>query len=206
MLTGSELTNFIGTTYDKVTGPLPVVGSAIDLAEDYRKPGKDCHTCVNSLIKWQCTKTASTGFITGLGGLFTLPVSIPTDIAQSLYVQIRMTAAIAHLYGHNIHADQIKTCCLVSLCGNGATEVLSQFGIKLGRTVTTALIKKIPGKILSEINKIVGFRLLTKFGEKGLINLGKMVPVVGGVLGGSINGFGTYTIGKAAKKIFNTKD
>lgn len=47
-------------------------------------------------------------------------------------------------------------------------------------------------------------RLITKFGEKGIINLGKVVPVVGGIIGGGVNGFGTYAIGKTAKKVFGS--
>ena len=30
------------------------------------------------------------------------------------------------------------------------------------------------------MNKAVGFRLLTKFGQTGLVNLGKAIPLVGG--------------------------
>jgi hypothetical protein len=35
--------------------------------------------------------------------------------------------------------------------------------------------------ILKKINQKVGFRLVTKFGEKGIINLSKLIPVVGGL-------------------------
>ena len=44
----------------------------------------------------------------------------------------------------------------------------------------------------------MGFRLLTKSGEKGLINLGKLVPGVGAVIGGSLDLIKTKTIGKRA--------
>ena len=51
-------------------------------------------------------------------------------------------------------------------------------------------------------NKKVGFRLVTKFGQKGIINLGKLVPIVGGVIGGTVDTVGTLTVGKTAKKLF----
>lgn len=38
-----------------------------------------------------------------------------------------------------------------------------------------------------KINQRIGFRFITKFGEKGIINLGKMVPLVGGVVGGGMD-------------------
>ena len=46
------------------------------------------------------------------------------------------------------------------------------------------LLKKIPGKALVAINQRIGYRLITKFGEKGIINLGKAIPLIGGVVGG----------------------
>jgi hypothetical protein len=54
---------------------------------------------------------------------------------------------------------------------------------------------------LLEINKAVGFRLATKFGQKGAVNLVKLVPLAGGIFGGIINFAGTRIIGKTAKKL-----
>lgn len=122
-----------------------------------------------------------------------------------MYVQLRMVAAVAHLYGHNVYTDQVRTVAYCCLVGNGAAELLREFGVELGKRVAIAAIKAIPGRVLIDINKKVGFRLLTKFGEKGLLNLCKIVPIVSGVVGGAMNAAGTYTIGKAAKKCFSGK-
>ncbi|GIP46270.1 hypothetical protein J45TS6_47290 [Paenibacillus sp. J45TS6] len=64
------------------------------------------------------------------------------------------------------------------------------------------LYRKIPNEVIKAINKKVGARLLTKFGEKGVINLGKAVPVLGGIIGGAVDGIGTNIIGKTAKNTF----
>ena len=60
-----------------------------------------------------------------------------------------------------------------------------------------AQIKRIPGEVIKQINQKVGFRLVTKFGEKGVVNLGKMVPLIGGVVGATFDSSATYIIGKA---------
>ena len=54
----------------------------------------------------------------------------------------------------------------------------------------------------------VGMKLVTKFGEKGVINLGKAVPLLGGVISGTMDGVTTNVIGDKAKEIFltNTND
>lgn len=45
------------------------------------------------------------------------------------------------------------------------------------------MIKQITEKVLVGINEKVAFRLVTKFGKKGVINLGKMIPLVVGIIG-----------------------
>jgi uncharacterized protein (DUF697 family) len=52
---------------------------------------------------------------------------------------------------------------------------------------------------------VFGFRLLTKSGEKGLINLGKMVPLVGGIIGGTVDAVSTNIIGNVALKLFRRR-
>ena len=64
------------------------------------------------------------------------------------------------------------------------------------------LPKNAPGNVLVKINQRIGFRLLTKFGEKGVINLGKMVPLAGGVIGGAFDVATTSAIAKNAIRMF----
>ncbi|MBQ4442795.1 MAG: TerB family tellurite resistance protein [Bacteroidales bacterium] len=56
--------------------------------------------------------------------------------------------------------------------------------------------------MLTKINQAVGFRLFTKFGQKGLVNIHKAIPVLGGVVGGTVDAMSTYAIAKAAKALF----
>lgn len=44
--------------------------------------------------------------------------------------------------------------------------------------------------------------MLTKFGEKGAINIGKAVPVVGGIVGGGFDFATTKIIANNAYKLF----
>lgn len=74
--------------------------------------------------------------------------------------------------------------------------------LPLGHDSRTRLSNKISGKALIEINKKVGFKLLTKFGEKGIINLGKMLPLVGGLIGGTFESLATHSVGRIALGIF----
>ena len=153
-------------------------------------------------FRWQVTKAGTSGFLSGLGGVITMLVAIPANIASVMYVQIRMIAAVAHLGGHDIRNDQVRTLCYTCMCGKAAGDVVKNTGISLGTKLTEQAIKKVAGKTLKNINKKVGFRLVTKFGEKGIINLGKMVPIAGGVVGGTFDAASTSVIGKIARTTF----
>jgi hypothetical protein len=188
--------------YDKAIQGLPGIQSAVEMAENYLNKEGSLEEKVNSLIMWQDTKSATSGFLSGLGGVLTLPVAIPANLGSVLFVQMRMIAAIAHMGGQDLKDDKVRTFVYVCLCGNTAKDVLKEVGIKIGKQLTTQAIKRIPFSIISKINRAVGFRLLTKFGTKGAVNLGRAVPIAGGVVGGGIDLFATHAIGKFAKKSF----
>ncbi|WP_426759055.1 hypothetical protein ACPT8I_08075 [Lactiplantibacillus plantarum] len=48
--------------------------------------------------------------------------------------------------------------------------------------------------------------MITKFGEKGVLNLGKMVPVLGAIVGGGVDFASTNVIAKATKKNFPSRN
>ncbi|MCU0663654.1 MAG: EcsC family protein [Myxococcota bacterium] len=188
--------------YDKAVNGVPGLDSAEELAQSYMKEGGSKIDQANSLIRWQIAKAGTSGFVTGLGGLLTLPVAIPANIASVLYVQLRMIAAIAHMGGHDIREDQVRTLAYLCLCGSAATDVVKDVGIQIGWRVTKTAIQRISGETLKRIDQAVGFRLLTKFGQTGVVNLGKVIPILGGIVSGAFDSVTTNTIGNVARQTF----
>ena len=202
-LTHDAIMKTLDWSYDKaLNGGIPGMHTAIELADSYMKKGGSVLDNSTSLIRWQNTKSATSGFLTGLGGIVTLPVAVPANLASVLLVQVRMIAAIAHMGGYDLKDDQVKTFVFTCLAGNSAKDIIKNSGIQFGRKLAISGIKKIPFTIINKINRAVGFRLITKFGGKGIINLGKMVPIAGGILGGTLDAVSTNIIGKTAQKLF----
>jgi uncharacterized protein (DUF697 family) len=189
--------------YEKALDPgVPGIDSAYDMANDHKANQCKIEDGVNSLIRWQNAKAATSGFLSGLGGLITLPLAVPANISSVLFVQIRMIAAIAIMGGYDVKNDKVRTLIYASMCGNAAKEILKKAGVQVGKKLSMQVIKNISGAVLTKINQKVGFRLITKFGEKGVVNLGKAVPFVGGIVGATIDAVSTNTVGNVARNVF----
>jgi hypothetical protein len=115
-------------------------------------------------------------------------------------------AAIACMGGHDVRNDLVRAVCYACLCGNVAVDLLKGAGITIGKKLTEQAIKQLSFEVIKKINQAVGFRMITKFGQTGAINLGKAVPLAGGVIGGTFDCTTTYAIGRVARNVFITGD
>lgn len=188
-----------------IGGRGPWKGS-VDVAEEHLARHGDVEKAIDRLIATHVRLTTGTGFLAGLGGLLTLPVTVPADFATLWLAQARLAGAIAHLRGYDVRSDEVRSVVLISLIGSSATEALAQAGVTIGTKSAVSAIQRVPGRVLIEINKKVGFRLITKAGSKGVVNLTKLAPVAGGVIGGGINFASTRAVGTWAKRNFPAVD
>jgi hypothetical protein len=175
---------------------------SVEVAEQHLAKHRDVEKAIQRLIATHLRITSSTGFVSGLGGLITLPVAISADFTVLWLTQARLAGAIAHLRGYDVRSDEVRSVVLISLLGSSATEALSAAGVEIGTKSAVSVIQKVPGRVLIEINKKVGFRLITKAGTKGVINLTKLAPIAGGLAGGGVNFVSTRAVGLWAKKNF----
>ena len=189
-------------TYSRAINGFGGVDSAYQLGNDYLNTKGTLDQQVDQLIKWQVTKAGSSGFFTGLGGWAIMPFALPANIASVIYIQIRMISAIAYMGGHDIQSDQVKSIIYVCMLGNGTKEVFKEMGIKAGEKFVKRLIENTSQKMLLSINEKVSINIASKLGSKTLTGLGKAIPLVGGVIGGSFDAGSTLVIGKVAKKMF----
>ena len=196
------MVKILDISYDKALNGVAGMKGAADLATDYMAHGGDLEAQVDALIKNQIIKCGTSGCLTGLGGFITLPVALPANVASVIYMQMQMIAAIARMGGYDLHDDRVKTLIIACLCGNEVKEILKQAGIQIGKKLTERAVQKISSALIVRINRAVGFRLLTKFGTKGAINLSKAIPVIGGFIGGGVDAYSTKVIGNKAKELF----
>jgi len=155
-LTHDAIMSVLDWSYDKaINGGVPGMDTAIELGDNYLQKDGSLEANVDGLIRWQNTKSATSGFLSGLGGLVLLPVTLPANITSVILVQMRMVAAIAHMGGHDLKSDEVKTFVYTCLAGNGAKDILKNSGIQIGKKLAVTGIKKIPFEVIKKINQAV---------------------------------------------------
>jgi hypothetical protein len=180
----------------------PMTGARV-YAESRRALLEDPEAAIKRIIRETLAASATTGFTTGLGGFIVLPVALPANITGQAILNARMVAAIAHLRGWDLTDEVVRNAILITVAGGSPNAVLAQFGITFSRKLTETAIKRIPIALIREINKRVGFMLLAKYGTKrSVLTLAKGVPIVGGVVSGTVDAGFTKAVSTLAKRSF----
>lgn len=200
-LTQEKIMQTLDWSYETTLNGLPGQKNVNELVNDYLSK-YDKETAIKKLVNYQTTKATVSGFVTGFGGFMTMPVTLPANITTVILFQMRMIAAIATIRSYDLNSDQTQTFVYATLAGTSVADIMKKSGIVFGNKLTVSVIKKIPGTALTKINQAVGFRFVTKFGSKGIINLGKMVPFVGAGFGGAFDMISTKTIARVAQNTF----
>lgn len=214
-----------------VNGVPPVSPPLADYTNDYYKKydcpdpdpnpysfnDKDCYDdifwikrlkAIRSMLNHQKAKCTVTGIVTGLGGAITLPITIPADLLNTFYIQMRMVVATAQMAGYtdeDIRTDQFRTFCYAIMVGVSISQVCKKAGINLGVKVAGAQLLKLPSKVLKQISKQIGIKI-TKSGLKSLAKSAKLVPIIGSIIGGGWNYAESSAVAKRAWKTFIEDD
>jgi hypothetical protein len=194
----------VSRVLDAGIGGIGPLKSSVDLAAEYLSDlrYRDGEHRVDSLINWETSKNFTTGFLSGLGGFAAMAVSVPAGLGTAWLIQARLVGTVATIYGHDVDSDRVRTLALLSMAGDAGKEVVKRMGIDLSNRAGRAAIGKVSGRTLIEINKRVGFRLLTKAGSTGVINLSRGIPILGGVVAGSIDATALRLVGRSARLNF----
>lgn len=161
---------------------------------------------IDALARWEIRKNFSTGFLTSLGGILTLPLTIPASLAASWILQIRMVAAMAHVAGFNIADPPVKTSIAICLLGNRAKDLLdadlSQIEDVLKKGNTAGFSKQ----SLQVVNQALASALIRVATEKGFTRVAKSIPLLGGVAGGLLDYFSAKESADFAIELFDMKE
>ncbi|GAA1538677.1 EcsC family protein [Kribbella lupini] len=163
------------------------------------RSGDDVAAAIEAVIDQHIRLAGVQGFVTSIGGLVTLPVALPANLTGLAIVQARMVAAIAHLRGYDLGDPRVRTAVIMCLLGeDGVTDRLkksslptSPLGIATAPVFDPELDRLVAGEVVAELVARIG-------GKRMAITVTRRVPLLGGVVGGGVDGWSTYRIGQYA--------
>ena len=163
----------------------------------------DVEKAIHDVIEKHVRYAGAEGFVTNLGGLVTMTITVPANITGLAVIQCRMVAGIAHLRGYDLDDPRTRTAILTCLLGDE-------------RVLALVKTKKLPGTPMAiatapvndpHLGKIVANEVAAELigkvaGKKLATTVGRRVPVVGGVVGAGTDAFSTWRVGRYVDREF----
>ena len=131
VITQESVMQLLDKLYDaSIQGVQKVSPPIKELANNYLKKNEDIKKAAKSFINYQIAKCTTSGFLAGLGGVITLPITIPANIGSVMYVQMRMIACLAYMGGFDMSSDQVQTLVYACLAGISLDQIVKNVGIQ----------------------------------------------------------------------------
>ncbi|MGB3830046.1 MAG: hypothetical protein WA962_14855 [Ornithinimicrobium sp.] len=176
-------------------GPLDPASAVVAEA---RKSHEGVEEAIDAVVRAHLKLAAAGGFLTGVGGLLTMPVALPANVIGFYALAARMAAAVAEMRGYEPDTEQTRTALMLTLLGADADDILRKAGVVGGGTMGSIALNRVPKAAAMVINKGLGFRVATRLGARTMGRLGRAVPLAGGVIGAGLD---TYLMKRIADQV-----
>ncbi|GGK68452.1 EcsC family protein [Ornithinimicrobium pekingense] len=189
----------------------PLSSSSQVAADARRKHGGDVEKAVSEVVSDHVRLAGAGGFVTGVGGLITMPVSLPANVLGFYTLATRMVAAVAELRGYDVSTAGARAAVMLTLVGGDADDLMRKAGLTMlpGMAGSSRLarlaVSRMPQAAGMMVNKAIGFRLLTTVGGKALGRFIRFVPVAGGIVGAGLDGLLMKRIADLARREFTPR-
>ena len=185
-----------------IEGNMSIPGAKDAAARALQSRG-DHEAALDTLIRQHVGLAGAQGFLTNLGGLITLPVALPANLAGLAVVQMRMIAAIAHLRGYDVNDRRVRSALTLAMLGED--EVRKQ--VSSGRLASTPMGIATAPVFDPALEHAVSERVFGDLGTKMagkhvVVQVAKRIPLVGGGVGAAADGYFTYALGQYARREF----
>ncbi|HMG28603.1 MAG TPA: EcsC family protein [Jiangellaceae bacterium] len=188
----------------KAVDGFPGFPGAREIARKHLARTHDVDAAVKAVIDQHVRLAGAQGFVTNLGGVVTLAISIPTNLVGLAILHVRMVAAIAHLRGYEISAPQVRAAALMTLLGeDGVRDAIKDRDLDSHPHDFAVGAGDIDPATLDKITAQVTQALVTRIGGKNAtLTITRRVPIIGGAISAGVDALATHSVGRYADKEF----
>jgi hypothetical protein len=180
-------------------GPLPPASKAAD--EQLREQKGDVDKAVREVIENHVRYAGAQGFVTNLGGLVTVALTIPANITGLALIQCRMIAGIAHLRGYDLDDPRVRNAILTTMLGEDVVNKLVRKRRLPAPPMALATAPQHDPDLDLIISAEVAAELVTQVaGKKVVTTIGRRIPIAGGFIGMGADGYMTWKAGRYASR------
>lgn len=181
-------------------GPLDSVARVVDQALEDKDGNRE--KAIDNIVRTHIKMGAAGGFLTGVGGLFTMAVSLPANIIEFYVLATRMVGSIAKIRGYDLDRPEVRTAVLLTLVGADSQDLLAKAGVTGGGRLAQVAMQRLPKAAVMVLNKGIGFKLATQLGGKTIGRFTRAIPVAGGFVGAGLDGYLMNKVADHAREEF----
>ncbi len=198
----SVASQYVRTMLDKaIDGIGPLRSAAASADSRLVDANGDVEDAVKALVRLHVGLAGVQGFVTNLGGIASLAVSMPANVVGVTLVQCHLVAGIAHLRGYDLEDARVRNAILACMLGEDEVRDLvrtssfpsSPMGIATSPVHDPLLDELISREVTTDL-------VARTAGRRAVTMVGRRVPLLGGVVGGGSDALTTWHIGQYAAR------
>ena len=184
-----------------IDGVGPLAPAAVAADRQLEEQRGDVERAIHEVIENNVRIAGAQGFVTNIGGLVTMAVTVPANVTGLALIQCRMVAGIAHLRGHDLSDPRVRNAILALLLGEDQVNDLVKKRKLAGTPMALATAPAHDPTIAGTISAVVATDIIARGAGKRLATtIGRRVPGVGGVGGAGADGYATWKVGRYADR------
>lgn len=159
----------------------------------------DVEDAVRAMLRHHTAMAGMQGFVTNVGGLATVAVTVPANITGVALLQCHLVAAIAYLRGYDLDDPRVRNAILTCMLGRETVESL----VKRKKLPSSPMVLATSPVHDPELDKMVAREVTTELvgkisGRRAATLVGRRIPLLGGAVGASTDAMSTWQIGSYA--------
>jgi hypothetical protein len=163
----------------------------------------DREAAIDSMVTYHVSMASMQGFLTSVGGLITLPIGLPANIAGLAVLSVRMIAGIAHLRGYDVDDRRVRAAVTLAMLGDDEVRKLVAGGKLPASPLAIATAPVFDPDLDRTISERVMGSLAGRLGGKHLaVVVVRRIPLVGGGVGAAVDGWLTFGLAGYARREF----
>lgn len=183
----------VNQLYGQALRDFPGLGTPTEAAQRTLAKAPSPRGAADRLRRRYTLYCGMTGFVCGLPGYAAVPVTVPTNVAGVLLLQLHMCAAISVLAGLDPEDEEVRrwvVACVLDTTEDEDDDRTASGGL-------TGFLKRVGVKVGERAVRFTSEQALRWVGRRS-----RSLPLVGGVIGGYSDVHSTRRIGREATERF----